>query len=290
MRLPKYPFRSNSLGFLGRARSSCSPVSSSPWVSDSTTTSIPGASNVPTGSAKAAPVLLIVQDADIRSLLRFALNQNGFELLEAATLEAGLQLLAPKTISACLLDLDAAGADAVGTLNRLQSQTRVPVLALAGRINSTRLAAALDAGAHDFIKRPFDIEELSARLRAARRIGQRCIEQQRDVAMAAETFRSGSLFVDLTRRLVKVGEKMVGLTALEFSLLSLFIRHAGSVVTHAQILREVWGTEVAGKVNDLRVYLLSLRRKLESPDEPGLFVTERAVGYRLIVREPQAQC
>lgn len=225
-------------------------------------------------------ILLIVQDPDIRNLLQFALKQQGFELLGATSAAEGIELAQTARPSAVLLDMDVTNPDGLGVIKRLRDSTRLPILALAGRVSKAGVVDALDCGANDFISRPVDMEELSARLRAARRFAP---------PPAPEIFRSGSLFVDLTRRVVKVGERIVSLTVVEYSLLRLFVRHAGLVVTHAQILREVWGAEVSEKVNYLRVYLLALRRKLESPHEPSLFVTERAVGYRLVVREPQTQ-
>ncbi len=228
-------------------------------------------------SASSNAVLLIVDDLEIRGLLRFGLKQQGFALREASTAGEGIQFAATTRLGSVLVDMDVDDPDGLEVIKKLRELTRIPILALAGRVNRVGAVEALNHGANDFITRPLNIEELSARLRAAGRYGP---------PPAPEIFRSGSLIVDLTRRIVKVGERIVRLTAIEYSLLNLFIRNAGIVLTHTQILREVWGSEMLHKVNYLRVYLLALRRKLEDPSEPELLLTERSVGYRLVIREP----
>ena len=226
-------------------------------------------------SASLGSVLLVVRDSEIRGLLRYGLEQQGFDLLEAGTGSEGIEIankLRPRSV---LLDMDVARPDGVAVIRSLRESTRIPILALAGRENRLKPADVLDHGANDFIGRPFDIEELSARLRAA---------QRNAPPSLPEIFRSGSLLVDLTRRVVEVGGRAVKLTATEYSLLHLFIRHAGMVLTHAQILREIWGAEMLDKISYLRVYLLALRKKLSNPPEPDLFLTEPGIGYRLVVR------
>lgn len=226
--------------------------------------------------ASSHSVLLVVRDSEIRGLLRYGLQRQGFDLFEAGTGSEGMEIATKNRPGSILLDMDVSHPDGVAVLRSLHQSTRIPILALAGRVNRLRPVDALDQGASDFIGRPFDIEELSARLRAA---------QRNAPAPLPEVFRSGSLIVDFTRRMVEVGGKIVKLTATEYSLLHLFVRHAGMVLTHAQILREIWGSEMLDKTSYLRVYLLSLRKKLESPDEPDLFVTEQGIGYRLVVRD-----
>lgn len=221
-------------------------------------------------------VLLILNDPEIRGLLRFGLKQQGFCLLEASRGAEGIEMAGSIQPGSVLLDLDVEDPDGPGVIKKLREFTHIPILALAGRINQAGAVDVLDGGASDFISRPFNIEELSARLRAARRYAP---------LPPPEIFRSGSLIVDLTRRIVKVGERIVNLSATEYSLLHLFIRHAGLVLTHAQILREIWGSQALDKLACLRVYLLALRKKLENPPEPTLFLTEQGVGYRLAIRE-----
>jgi two-component system KDP operon response regulator KdpE len=218
-----------------------------------------------------------MQDTEIRGLLGFALMQKGFQIIEASTVAKGIAIVQNGGAGSVLLDLDAADSGGLAAIKKLREVSQVPILALAGRTDATGVVEALDQGANDFIARPFNIEEISARLRVTRRSAR---------APAPEVFRSGSLIVDLTRRIVRVGERIVKLTATEYSLLRLFVRHAGLVLTHDQILREVWGSEMLGRLDYLRVYLRALRKKLENPLEPDLFLTERAIGYRLVIREP----
>lgn len=226
--------------------------------------------------AASGPVLLVVRDSEIRGLLRYGLEKQGFNLLEAGTGSEGIEMATKTQPRSILLDMDVLHPNGVTVIKTLRESTQIPILALAGRVHLMRSADVLDHGACDFIGRPFDIEELSARLRAA---------QRRALPPQPEFFRSGSLIVDLTRRVVKVGESIVKLTAKEYSLLHLFIRHAGMVLTHAQILREIWGSEMLDKTSYLRVYLLALRKKLANPPEPDLFATEQGIGYRLVVRD-----
>ncbi len=225
------------------------------------------------GHAARCTVLLVERDAEIRGLVRYGLEREGFHVMEACTGREAESPALRGRVGAILLDMDAAGADGPAFIRRLRERSAVPILALAGRIHRTGAVSALDHGANDYIARPFNIGELSARIRAA----------QRFTPPEAETFQSGSLSVNFTNRTLKVGERTVKLSATEYSLLQLFARHAGKALGHAQILREVWGAEMTDKVNYLRVYMRALRKKLENPAEPELFVTER-FGYRMVVR------
>ncbi len=221
-------------------------------------------------------VLLLHHDEEIRGLLRFGLERQGFRVLEVGSLSRALEVAIRLLPGAVLLDLDAVEDDGVAAIRRFREWTQIPLLVLAGRADSIGAVSALDHGATDYITRPFRLEELAARVRAAQRNG----------SSGTEVFRSGSLSVDLENRVVKVGERAVRLSSTEFSLLACFVRHAGKALTHTQLLHEVWGAEMEDKVSYLRVYLLSLRKKLENPPEPDLFLTERSVGYRLVIREP----
>jgi len=191
------------------------------------------------------------------------------------------ELVALHRPGAVLLDLDVMDANGVGAIQQLRGQGRVLILALAGRLNPAGPVEALDAGANDYITRPFDFAELLARLRAA----QRAAPGAPPASAPPELFRSGSLTVDLSRRLVRVGGRQVRLSATEYSLLQLFVRQAGRVLTHAEILGAVWGKELVDNVAYLRVYIMALRKKLENPNESELFQTEIGIGYRLLLRE-----
>jgi len=242
--------------------------------SDSEVHSSPGAA-----LSQYAPnaVLLVVPDTEIRNLLAFGLKRQGYEVIEATTGDEANDLALQWRPAAILLDMDVSNGEGLAVLTRLRDWSRIPILALAGRQGGPGVIEALDHGASDFILRPFNIEEVSARLRAARRYAP---------PPPPDVFQSGSLQVDLTSRTVKVAEKKIRLTGTEYSLLQLFVRHAGRVLTHAEILSAVWGTQAMDKLNHLRVYLRALRKKLENPSEQSLFQTEPAVGYRLVIREP----
>jgi two-component system KDP operon response regulator KdpE len=204
------------------------------------------------------------------------LEQQGFDVLEASTGGEGIETALRCRPSAILLDMGVTDADGLAVIQRLREWSRIPILALSGRPDGPGVISALDHGANDYLPRPFSVEELAARLRAAQRFAP---------PPAPEIFQSGSFSLDLTNRTVKVGSMAVSLSATEYSLLHLFVRNAGKLLTHTQILGEVWGSEMLDKVNYLRVYILALRKKLETPPEPDLFVTERSVGYRLVIRE-----
>lgn len=224
---------------------------------------------------KPTVALVIDDEVQIRRLLRLTLEAHGYKVFEAATGQEGLQEAAQHRPEIVLLDLGLPDLDGVTILKRLREWSEVPVLVLSVRDREEDKIAALDAGANDYITKPFSTGELLARLRVA----------QRQVRPAAELaiFRSGDLQVDLTARVVTVKGGEVKLTATEYALLRLFVRHAGKVLTHRQILREVWGPAAVEQTHYLRVYLAHLREKLEaSPAQPRLFITEPGVGYRLM--------
>ena len=165
--------------------------------------------------------------------------------------------------------------DGVTVLKRLREWSRVPVIVLSVRDREEDKVAALDNGADDYVTKPFSTAELLARLRVAQRHAQPGAE--------VSLFRTGHLEVDLTARLVKLNDREVRLTATEYSLLRLFIQHAGKVLTHRHILREVWGPNAVEQTHYLRVYIAHLREKLEiEPSKPRLILTEPGVGYRLV--------
>ena len=222
-------------------------------------------------------VLLVDDEAQIRRLLRACLERNGYEVVEAATGDDGIQQAIRVQPDAVLLDLGLPDIDGLAVLKRLREWSQVPVLVVSVRGQEDDKITALDSGANDYITKPFSTGELLARLRAAQRANPSPAQ--------AEIFHSGPLKVDLASRTVKVKGRPVRLTATEYSLLRLFVQHAGKVLTHGQILREIWGTDDAEKTGYLRVYMAYLREKLEAkPPEPELLVTEPGVGYRLVVK------
>jgi two-component system KDP operon response regulator KdpE len=223
-----------------------------------------------------APAVLVIDDeVQIRRLLRLTLEANGYRVLEAATGQEGLVEAAQRRPEIVVLDLGLPDLDGVKVLERLREWSKVPVLVLSVRDREEDKIAALDQGADDYVTKPFNTGELLARLRVALRHSQ--------AGADTTVFRSGPLEVDLTARVVTVKGREVKLTATEYSLLRLFVQHAGRVLTHRQILREVWGPNSVEQTHYLRVYLAHLREKLElNPARPEHFITEPGIGYRLV--------
>jgi two-component system KDP operon response regulator KdpE len=225
------------------------------------------------------PIALVIDDEiQMRRLLRVCLEANGYRVLEAPTGKDGIAQAAQHPPDVVILDLGLPDMEGVDVLKRLREWSRVPVVVLSVRDREEDKIAALDNGADDYVTKPFSSGELLARLRVA----------QRHVTPTSEAtvFRSGQLEVDLAARVVKLKGKEVRLTATEYSLLRLFVHHAGKVLTHRQILREVWGPNYVEQTHYLRVYLAHLREKLEAnPAQPELLITEPGVGYRLTSKE-----
>lgn len=219
--------------------------------------------------------LVIDDEPQIRRLLRVTLEANGYRVFDAATGQEGMTLAAQRLPDIILLDLGLPDLEGITVLRRLREWSQVPIIILTVRDREEDKIAALDAGADDYVTKPFSTGELLARARVALRHA----KPETDTAI----FRSGPLEVDFSARVVKVGGKEVKLTATEYSLLRLFARHAGKVLTHRQILREVWGPNYVEQTHYLRVYMAHLRDKLEADSaKPAMFMTEPGVGYRLV--------
>ncbi len=226
-------------------------------------------------SALKPNALIIDDELQIRRLLRACLEGNGYRVLEAPTGQEGITQAAQHPPDLILLDLGLPDMDGIAVLKRIREWSRVPVVVLSVREREDDKVTALDNGADDYVTKPFSTAELLARLRVA----------QRHTLPAAQSpvFRSGPLEVDLTARIVKREGREVKLTATEYSLLRLFVQHAGKVLTHRQILKEVWGPGYVDQTHYLRVYIAHLREKLEvDPATPRLITTEPGVGYRLL--------
>ncbi len=227
---------------------------------------------------KKPTVLLIEDEAQIRRLLRVYLERHDYQVLEAPTGTEGIGEAAQHNPDAILLDLGLPDMDGMTVLKRLREWSRVPILVVSVRNHEDEKINLLNSGADDYITKPFSTGELLARLRVAQRHVQ--------PAENKTTFQTGTLEMDFATRIVKVSGQKVKLTATEYSLLSLFARHAGKVLTHSQILREIWGEKHEDKTGYLRVYMTYLRDKLEAnPGEPELLLTEPGVGYRLTANE-----
>lgn len=221
-----------------------------------------------------ALVLVIDDEPQIRRLLRVCLEMSDYEVVEAATGEEGVAQAVRCQPDIVLLDLGLPDVDGNAVLKRLREWSQAPVMVVSVRRQEADKIAALDNGANDYITKPFSTGELLARLRVIRRYMQ--------PQSKPEVFLSGALAVDLAARTVKLNGHPVKLTATEYALLLLFVRHAGKVLTHGHILREIWGANDLEKTGVLRVYIGYLRDKLEAdPAKPRLLLTEPGVGYRL---------
>lgn len=223
------------------------------------------------------PVILIIDDeAQIRRFLRVSLEAAGYRIVEAATGQDGIVQAAMSRPHTVILDLGLPDLSGLEVLEKIREWSAVPVIVLSVQDAEQDKIAALDAGADDYVTKPFGMGELLARLRVATRHAQPAPE--------SPEFRNGHLYVDFVHRLVKVNEQPVKFTALEYDLLLLFIKHAGKVLTHRQILKAVWGPHNVEQTQYLRVYMTQLRKKLElDPGQPQMFLTESGVGYRMIL-------
>ncbi|HEX3800821.1 MAG TPA: response regulator transcription factor [Verrucomicrobiae bacterium] len=230
-------------------------------------------------AARQLPSLLVIEDeVQIRRLLRGYLERNGFNIIEAANGEAGLSSALSYQPQLILLDLRLPDMDGLEVLKRLREWSQAPVIVISVRSREADKIAALNGGANDYLTKPFGTGELLARVRVALRSAKPMNKP--------ELFRSGPLSVDLPTRTVTVQDRTVRLTPTEYSLLLFFVQHAGKVLTHDQILREVWGEEKLDELQTLRVYMWHLRKKLEpNPEKAELLITEPGVGYRLMVRD-----
>ena len=224
------------------------------------------------------PMVLVIEDeVQIRRFLRATLMANGYRLIEAATAQEGLMQAATRQPEIVILDLGLPDLDGLEVTRRLREWTTIPIIVLSARGQERDKIAALDAGADDYVTKPFGVGELLARMRVALRHATRTTRDL-DAAM----FAVGTLRVDLAQRRVSVAEQEVHLTPLEYRLLTMLVRYAGKVVTHRQLLHEVWGPGYAQQTHYLRVYMGQLRHKLEAdPARPRYLLTEPGVGYRL---------
>ena len=225
-----------------------------------------------------AKVLLVEDEEQIRRFVRAALEREGYAVVEAGTLARGLIEAGTHQPDLAILDLGLPDGDGVDFIADLRAWSELPVLVLSARSNEADKIAALDAGADDYLAKPFGTGELLARVRALLRRRARSGE-------TGETEVSfGEVRVDLVRRQVTRAGEPVPLTPIEFRLLALLIANAGKVLTHRQILREVWGPAYVDRSHYLRVFIAGLRRKLEADTaRPAHIVTESGVGYRLVL-------
>jgi len=227
-------------------------------------------------------VLLVEDEPQMRRFLRASLGSHGYRLLEAGTIREAEQLVTAHPPDVILLDLALPDGVGIDLARRIRGWSRVPIIVLSARGQEEDKVDALDAGADDYLTKPFGVRELLARVRVA----------LRHAAVGAEgsgpVIDVGPLRVDLSRREVAIGGQPVHLTRTEYQLLALLARNAGRGLTHRQILLEVWGPDAVQQAHYVRVHMAELRKKIEAdPARPRLLVTEQGVGYRLRDREPE---
>jgi two-component system KDP operon response regulator KdpE len=222
-------------------------------------------------------ILLIEDEPQIRRFLRAALDAQGFKLIDVATGEEGVAAAATRQPEAIILDLGLPDMDGLDVIRRVREWSATPIIVLSARGQERDKIAALDAGADDYVAKPFGVGELLARMRVALR------HAARGTGDPGESkFSVGDLQVDLAQRHVAVAGQPVHLTPIEYRLLATLVRHAGKLLTHHQLLNEVWGPTYTEQAHYLRVYTAQLRRKLEAdPARPRYVLTEPGVGYRL---------
>jgi two-component system, OmpR family, KDP operon response regulator KdpE len=227
--------------------------------------------------ADSQPTAILIEDErQIRRFVRTALEAEGWNVIETETVRQGLSDAGTRKPELIILDLGLPDGDGMEFLRDLRGWSRVPVIVLSARVGEGDKIDALDAGADDYLSKPFSVGELLARVRASRR-------RQNEGAAPGAVFEFGDVKVDLSHRTVHKRGTQVHLTPTEYRLLTLLVANSGKVLTHRQILREVWGPSHAEDGHYVRVYMGHLRQKLEDePAQPKHILTETAVGYRLV--------
>ncbi|MGZ5050493.1 MAG: two-component system response regulator KdpE [Methylobacter sp.] len=225
----------------------------------------------------AKPIIVVVEDdPQICRFLRTSLGAQGFQVVEAGSGERGVIEIGTRKPDLVILDLGLPGIDGVEVIHKVREWSAVPIIVLSARSQEDNKIAALDAGADDYLTKPFGIGELLARIRVSLRHSSRIDNN------GATLFRLGDLEVDLARRCVHIGGREVHLTPIEYRLLAVLIRNAGKVLTHRQLLLDVWGPAYVEHAHYVRIYMGQLRRKIETdPAQPRYLLTEAGVGYRL---------
>ena len=224
-------------------------------------------------SAGPLKILVIDDESPIRKLLRMGLTTQGYEISEAPNGKRSLELLAQKP-DLVILDLGLPDMEGLELLRMIRAQNEnIPIVVLSSRGDEVGKVQALDLGADDYVTKPFGMEELLARMRAA-------LRHQLQVHGERPIFRTGDLSVDLVRRIVKIRDEKVNLSPKEYELLRLLAQHAGKVLTHKFLLNQLWATPIDAQY--LRVYVRQLRQKIEAnPERPQYILTETGIGYRL---------
>ena len=225
-----------------------------------------------------APLVLVVEDErEMRRFIRAALTSHGYRIVEAASAHEALRLATSHLPELILLDLGLPDGDGIDLTRQFREWSRTPIIVLSARGREDDKVSALDAGADDYLTKPFGVNELLARMRVALRHA-----LSTNASGAEPSFELGDLRIDFVRREVTLGGQPAHLTPIEYKLLVYLAHNAGKVLTHRQILKEVWGPNQAGQNHYVRVHMAELRKKIEAePARPKLLVTEPGVGYRL---------
>lgn len=226
------------------------------------------------------PVILVIEDdPQMRRFLRTSLRSHGFQVHEADTGRQGLVEAGVRKPDVIILDLGLPDMEGVAVVTGLREWTLLPIIILSARSTEEHKIEALDAGADDYLTKPFAVGELMARVRVALRHS-----AANPGNLPGEIFTVGDLRVDLLRRTVHLGTREVHLTPIEYRILSVMVKNAGRVLTHRQLLKDVWGPAHVENSHYLRIYMSQLRQKLEAdPTKPEYLITESGVGYRLRV-------
>ncbi|MEX2167830.1 MAG: response regulator [Pirellulales bacterium] len=223
-------------------------------------------------------VAVIEDEAPIRRFLKASLSVEGFRVVEATTATEGLRIVTQQLPALILLDLGLPDMDGTEVIRQVREWSAAPIVVISARGEEASKIAALDAGADDYLTKPFGVGELLARIRVALRHASR---RSSDGA-ADPILQLGDISIDLAGRVVTKKEVEIKLTKIEFDLLAALARNAGKVVTHRQLLKEVWGPHAVHEPHYVRVFMANLRKKLEAnPSRPVLLITEQGVGYRL---------
>lgn len=222
-------------------------------------------------------ILAIEDELPIRRFLKSSIVSHGYQFLEAKTGNEGLEITRDSKPDVILLDLGLPDIDGISVIKNLRTWSSIPIIILSARDQENDKVSALDAGADDYISKPFSVIELHARIRVALRHAQKTAEKETPI------FKLGDLYVDLIMREVKLSERKITLTPIQYDILAAMVRRVNKIVTHKELLRLVWGESHAEDVEYLRIYIHQLRHKIEkNPAQPQFLKTEPGIGYRLI--------
>ena len=224
-------------------------------------------------------ILIVEDDSAVKSLIATALKVQGYRGLEASTGAAALLEATTKNPDVIILDLGLPDADGITLIREIRTWSRTPIIVVSARTDDADKVAALDAGADDYLTKPFSVEELLARLRVATR--RLAVESATDAE--GLLYENGTLRIDFAARTVTLANEEVHLTPIEYKLLTLLARNTGKVLTHNAILKEVWGNALASDLPSLRVFMATLRKKIEpDPAHPDYIQTHVGIGYRML--------